>query len=795
MKAPNTHKKADAGVLNNCKKTIAHNCKPATPKVANINVTKALDANTSPYPDAKYTLVISDAPNLTKRYDLVDAKVKKTAAGRLSIGIARTVTKPIDQLIDEVQQEATPHHALIHGVCGHDEIRVVTKGSETTDAISRSRDYFSYSMNALLMFDHDPSERGLNFTFESCIDFLDTLAQGYSEIADAAFVVKPSSSAGIMLNGKPVARHSGFHAYTVVLDGSDITRFTDILFKRLIIKGYGFVFISKNGSSFVRTIFDKAIYRPEGLDYIAPAIVGEGLTIDQPLPQKLEGGYLDTSKMPDLTDDEETLYQAEHNRLIDNARTDAEAVRETYLADRSLSTGVSIEKLGKQYEQGDQGVIDYEMPLTRNDGTRFSFQEVIDNPATYHGLSMRDPFEPEYGEDKAQLYINKNGTINVHSYCHGKHTYRLYKGGIIYLQSSSSKQRFFKLIGISEILTQPPPLQWLIECYILIGAQCQVIGESTVGKTFFAIAMALSIATGRDFMGKKVAQGAVVYINAEGHTGMKWRIKAWEQENGSLADAPFYLSEQPADFLNSAEINNVTDAIDRIAKNHDGKLEAIFVDTLHRNMQGDENSSQDFGLFMDNLESLCRRYGAAGIVNHHPGHNAKDRGRGTSSQRGSLDTEFLLIKQNNKTLLKHKKLKDGGPEQLPIGYCLKPVTIPWVDIDGNPLTSCVPKFYSVDGNMLVNKKRGPVPRNPGIAIKSLVKAMSGSITATEDQWRTTFSNDFKGTNGAMSKAFSRAIKELMQNGVVLAERDTYRFGDYVDCPWTNVKDYLSSSTS
>jgi hypothetical protein len=772
------------------------NIKSSTPKVANKNDPNTSDANKTPYPVATYTLAISDEQNLTKQYDLDNGVVKKTRPGLLVAGTVRTVTKSIDQLIDEIQRETTPHHALIHGVCGHDEIRVVTKGNETADAISRIRDYFSYGPNALLMFDHDPSERGKNFTFENSDDYLNTLAEECPEIADAAFVVKPSTSSGIMLNGKSASKQGGFHAYTVVLDGSDIPRFIDILFKRLIIKGYGYVFISKSGSSFVRTIFDKAVYQPERLDYIAPATVGEGLIIHQPPPQKFEGGYLDTSKMPDLTAEEEALYQVECSRLMDEAREGSKAVREAYLSERSTTTGIPIQKLKKQYEQGDQGVIDYEMPLTRNDGTQFSFTEVIADPSKYNNLSMRDPFEPDYGDDKAKLFINTDGSVNVHSYCHGEHTYRLYKDGALYPQASLGQSTAFKLIGIKEILTQPPPLQWLLKDYILRASQCHNIGDSTFGKTFYSIGLGLSIATGNEFMGKRVTQGPVVYINAEGHTGIRWRIKAWEQEFVPLANAPFYLSEQSADFLDSHVTNSVKNAIDSFAQKHDGRIEAIFVDTLHRNMSGEEDSSKDFGLFMNNLESLCRRYGAAGIVNHHPGHNNKGRGRGSSSQRASLDTELLLIKEGGRTVLKHIKLKDGGPTQPPIGYRLKQVTIPWPDIDGNPLTTCVPEFYPVDGKESVSKKRGPVPKNPAIAITSLVKAMNGTATAAKDQWRAIFFKDYKGSNDAMKKAFTRSLKELVDNGVVVTDGpDTYRIGDYSDCPWTDVSDYLPSTTS
>jgi hypothetical protein len=802
MKAPNTAKKANAEVLDIDNETIAQTGESDTTKVDNINATNASDTTTANYPTATFTLVISDKPNLTKRYDLVDGKVEKTAAGKLSLGTARTVTNPLDELIDDIQKQATPHHALVHGVCGHDEIRVGTKGNESADAISRSREYFSYSNNALLMFDHDPSERGKNFTFENCDDFLNTLAEGHSQFLHAAFVVKPSSSAGIKLNGKLVFKQGGFHAYTVALDGRDILRFTDVLFKRLIIKGHGHAFISKSGSLSVRTIFDNAIYRPEGLDYIAPAVVGNGLTINQPPPQKFPGGDLDTSLMPDLTEAEEVLYQAECNRLIDEAREDAEAVREAYLKVRSSSTGIPIKKLRKQYEQGEKGAIDYEMPLTRNDGTRFCFEDVIADPDAYKDLSMRDPFEPEYGEDKAKLYINDTGSINVHSYCHGKHTYRLFKDGFRYpLTSALKKGTPFKLMGMNEILTQPAPLHWLIEGYMLTGAQAQLIGESTIGKTFSAVDMGLCIATGSKFMGNlDVTQGAVVYINAEGHTGMRWRVYAWMQERGLLdADVPFYLSEQRVDFLNPADVAAAAETIAAKAAKHGGKIAAIFIDTYHRNMTGDENSSLDYGRFQAAVEDLCKPYGAAGLVMHHPGAADKDRGRGSTAMKPSMDTEFLLKKvsksKNAPTIFKHGKIKDGGPELPDVGYRLKVVTLPWLCDEGKPITSCVAEFYEYDGTAAAVVKRKPVPRNTGLALKSLFTAMNGSLFTTKDRWRDAYFKVHTGTHAAKKVAFSETTRKLVKEGFVLLESKEYRLGDFANCLWTNVRDYVPSSPS
>jgi hypothetical protein len=797
MESPNPRINVNAEALDIDNETIAQTGESATPKAAKLNDRNASDANTTGYPVATFTLVLSVKPNLTKRYDLVDGMVEKTAAGKLSLGKAMTFTKPIDQMIDTLTQQATANHALIHGVSGYDEIRVVTKGNEAVDAISRSRRYFSYDDNALLMFDHDPSDRGTEFTFENCDSFLATLAEVYPDIEAAGFVVKPSASAGIMRDGEPVTNKGGFHAYAVAKHGRDIPRFTDVLFKRLIIKKYGHAFITQNGSVHVRTIFDKAIYQPERLDYVAAAIVGEGLTIDQPAPLKFPGGSLDTSLMPDLTTEEEILYKAEHKKLMDGAVEEARDVRGAYLKQRSLNTGVPIEKLAKQYKHGEQGAIDYEMPLTKNDGTQFSFQEAIDNPATYHGLSMRDPFEPEYGEDKAKLYINDNGSVNVHSYCHGKHAYRLFKEGNRYPHTSALKKRkSFMLKDMNELRQQPAPLQYLVDGYLIKAGLACLIGVSGIGKTFLVINLAYCIATDRKFMGKDVAQGAVVYLNAEGQTGMLYRLRALEQENSTLNDAPppFYLSEEPVNFMEPGEVDHAAETIDAIAAKHSGRIALIVVDTLHGNMDGDENSSQDIGKFLTSFKGLCKRYGAAGLINHHPGIADPNRARGSSALKGALDTNLLLstVGKSDRVLFKHTKLKDG-PTQPNVGYQLKEVTLPWLDSKGRPITSCVPEFSECSGAMAAVNKCGPVPDNIGIALKSLITAMGSADVITKAQWRDAFYNAYSGGTDTARKTFGRSITDLVKAGVVLDDRDTYRLGDYDNSPWSDMSKYLPSS--
>jgi len=745
------------------------------------------------YPDATFTIAISDHPNLTKKYDLDDdGKIVKTHPGKISSGIFRTRKCNLKEFADGIQSgEITAHHAIIHGVCGHSEVEATTKARPRDNAIPRTKEHFFYPENALIMFDHDHNERGRNYAFKDHEIYLNDLEAIDPQLLDVAFFVKPSSSAGLRKESDPDQGNEsgGFHVYAVVRDGGDLKRYAEALSKHLIIGGFGYCFISKAGSCSVRTIFDLMVHNPERLDYIHPAIAGGGLVIDQPDHKLYPGKPIDTHLLPDLSDYGEQIYQKKKQKILEDAKEEAVEIREKYLEQRSVETKQPIAELRVQYQMSEKGEIDWDHVLFKNDGAQFNFQDALGDPDTYHKLSMRDPFEPDYGEDKAKLYINQNGFVFVHSYCHGERTYRLCKDGVPYLNNpQKAVTADFSMVGIGEILTEPPPMEWLLQDYIIRGAQCQLVGESTVGKTFFTVALALSIATGRDFMGKRVKQGAVAYINAEGHTGFKWRVKAYEQEYGTLTGAPFFLSEQSTNFLDEGCVVDVTEALDNFAKRYDGKIEAIFVDTLHRNMQGDENSSHDFGVFMEHFQALCGRYHAAGIVNHHPGHGSKNRGRGSSSQRASLDTELLLSKKEGRTLLQHMKLKDGGPTQSPVTYHLREVTIPWKDVDGNCLTTCVPEFSEFTGSVGSGQK--PVPKSGKFAIQTLVKAMDGKPAATYEQWREAFSAGYVGTNPAMKKAFSRAVKMLPENKVVVVNNGEYRFADCIDSPWSDVGDYV-----
>jgi hypothetical protein len=74
-----------------------------------------------------------------------------------------------------------------------------------------------------------------------------------------------------------------------------------------------------------------------------------------------------------------------------------------------------------------------------------------------------------------------------------------------------------------------------------------VWGTPKCGKSFWTFDLVVHIALGREYRGRKVQQGVVVYCALEGGGGFGNRIEAWRKQhgNGGGANVPFYLIRQP----------------------------------------------------------------------------------------------------------------------------------------------------------------------------------------------------------------------------------------------------------
>ena len=75
------------------------------------------------------------------------------------------------------------------------------------------------------------------------------------------------------------------------------------------------------------------------------------------------------------------------------------------------------------------------------------------------------------------------------------------------------------LIPYTEIPTEPP--SWLIKDQLTQNSLAAIFGAAGEGKSFIALDIAYSIATGESFHGYEVQKGNVIFVAGEGHGGLK----------------------------------------------------------------------------------------------------------------------------------------------------------------------------------------------------------------------------------------------------------------------------------
>lgn len=257
----------------------------------------------------------------------------------------------------------------------------------------------------------------------------------------------------------------------------------------------------------------------------------------------------------------------------------------------------------------------------------------------------------------------------------------------------------FKFITANDLLSREYKPNWLVKGLFERNSMGLLFGNSASGKSLLVQDLAWCLANGFDFKGHKTADcSKVVYICGEGFYGLMKRFRALKYHYGGDADN-LIISEQPAAFMDISSAVAVSDAITEW-----GGCDLIVIDTFHRNMgAGDENSAKDFAQFLSNVDMFLKPFAATILIIHHSGHDAKERSRGSSAIRASMDFEYRMHKDDDTGIaeFKNTKMKDFEPP-LPISFKFLPVDINMTDDDGDSVSGVV--LESTDGTRASNGK-------------------------------------------------------------------------------------------
>lgn len=237
--------------------------------------------------------------------------------------------------------------------------------------------------------------------------------------------------------------------------------------------------------------------------------------------------------------------------------------------------------------------------------------------------------------------------------------------------------------------------RYLVKGWLDRGAFSVVYGESNVGKTFFAMDLAIHVAAGEDWHGNRVPNGEkwtgpVLYVAAEGGSGINNRIEAMRRAKPELMDrinenGDLCLLNLPLDLCTS---NDADYLIEAIREDFPQMPSLIVIDTLARTMgNGDENAAKDMGLFVRNIDMLRKETGAHVMVIHHSGKDASKGARGSGSLRAAADTEIELTRNDGVVMAEARKQRDMPCDGV-FAYRLKSVFLGF-DEDGDKVTSAV----------------------------------------------------------------------------------------------------------
>jgi RecA-family ATPase len=236
-------------------------------------------------------------------------------------------------------------------------------------------------------------------------------------------------------------------------------------------------------------------------------------------------------------------------------------------------------------------------------------------------------------------------------------------------------------------LTQPNLTSaWLVKNLIVTGSIALVYGPPGCGKSFMAMDLALAVATGREWFGRRTRRGRVVYVAVEAGRTIRNRIAVWTLEKmGDLLqpdEVDLDVVMSPVDLCHPRNWD-VETLIALI-----GSAQVVIIDTVNRAMAGgNENAPDDMGAFITALDKLRDALGCTVIAVHHIGEDESRGSRGHSALTCAADTWIQVEKRDTISVATVIRQRDevAGAQ---IAFQLRQVCL-GQDEEGDAVTSCV----------------------------------------------------------------------------------------------------------
>jgi AAA domain len=215
----------------------------------------------------------------------------------------------------------------------------------------------------------------------------------------------------------------------------------------------------------------------------------------------------------------------------------------------------------------------------------------------------------------------------------------------------------------SAALDKLPDPEPLIDGILYRNSLAWLHGKPAAGKSFVALDWAACVAAGLPWQERETFPGPVLYVIAEGSTGMGRRKRAWEEQAGERMAVTFL--PVPVQLRQLPDVH----ALAVIAVEMRPVL--VVFDTQARVTVGlEENSARDMGLLVDAAEQLRACCGACVLFVHHEPRSGENL-RGSTALEGAAMTEIRASRDGAHITLANLKQKEAE-EFAPVHLTLRP---------------------------------------------------------------------------------------------------------------------------
>lgn len=204
---------------------------------------------------------------------------------------------------------------------------------------------------------------------------------------------------------------------------------------------------------------------------------------------------------------------------------------------------------------------------------------------------------------------------------------------------------------LQEMRDAPRP-QWLVDGVVQEGTSALIFGKSNTFKSFAAIDIALSVASGKPWHGHEVNQGKVLYVATEGAFGVgQQRLPGWldyYQIPKEIGDTHIYMLIEDMLLDVSEDANALIEAIKAIEG-----IKLVVLDIFGGTTNGTETEDTTAKAWTRNVQHIIKETGCAVLTVAHTGWGDSTRARMHTHFWGSFDTR-----------LKMERPEDAGTQSL-----------------------------------------------------------------------------------------------------------------------------------